>query len=216
MAERLALVVSVEECTFHLICLQVSIELIKVISHQPLEKLRNAFLSLALPSLVFCEPAPPIRTRITEKESFTVWDRWEVRGSGNMKLKDFLKAVKVRDTPTLLTLPPTLLTLCAIPHSVPSPSSQVPRPIQCHTHTADPVCHAHSVPPSSSATRTHTVATPHCCHTPSSATHMYPHCCHTQCHTHTLFHCVYAPYYVCTWTCTYVHRILTGWILPWW
>ena len=72
-----------------------SIELIKVVSGAPLEHLKNAFLSLALPTLVFSEPAPPARTLIREGLSFTAWDRWEVRGSSAMKLQEFLKAVKV-------------------------------------------------------------------------------------------------------------------------
>lgn len=72
----------------------VSIELIKVVSGAPLEHLKNAFLSLALPTLVFSEPAPPARTLVKEGLSFTAWDRWEVKGSSAMKLQEFLKAVK--------------------------------------------------------------------------------------------------------------------------
>ena len=74
---------------------QASIELVKVILGKPLEDLRNTFLNLALPSVLFCEPAPPIRTVIAEGLSFTLWDRWEVKGSQKTTLREFLKALKV-------------------------------------------------------------------------------------------------------------------------
>ncbi len=73
-----------------------SIELIKVVLGQPVGNLKNAFLNLALPSLVFSEPALPVQTFVTKRLSYTLWDRWEVKGGANMKLKEFLKAVKVR------------------------------------------------------------------------------------------------------------------------
>ena len=60
-----------------------------------MECLKNAFMNLALPSLVFSEPAPPVRTRISEELGFTLWDRWEVKGSSAMKLKEFLAAIRV-------------------------------------------------------------------------------------------------------------------------
>lgn len=72
-----------------------SIELIKVVLQQPVDCLKNAFLNLALPSLLFSEPAPPIRTRINQELSFTLWDRWEVQGNAAMKLNEFLSAIRV-------------------------------------------------------------------------------------------------------------------------
>lgn len=74
-----------------------SVELIKIILKQPLECFKNAFLNLALPSLIFSEPAPPIKTVINNSLSFTLWDKWEVKGTPTMKLKDFLKCVLVRN-----------------------------------------------------------------------------------------------------------------------
>ena len=32
---------------------------------------------------------------LSAEHSFTLWDRWEVRGSKDFKLKDFLKSVQV-------------------------------------------------------------------------------------------------------------------------
>ena len=61
----------------------------------PVECYKNAFLSLALPSLVFSEPAPPIKTCINHAHSFSIWDRWEVKGHAEMKLQEFLKTLQV-------------------------------------------------------------------------------------------------------------------------
>ena len=67
----------------------------KVVMELGRDKLKNSFLSLALPSLVFSEPAAPTVTVINEQLSFTLWDKWEVRGNKVFKLQDFLKAIKV-------------------------------------------------------------------------------------------------------------------------
>ncbi len=73
-----------------------SIELIKVINGGfPVESYKNAFLTLALPSLVFSEPAAPERTIINDHHSYTLWDRWEIKGHKDMKLQEFLKVFQV-------------------------------------------------------------------------------------------------------------------------
>ena len=74
---------------------QVSIELVKVVMQLPRESLKNCFLSLALPSVVFSEPAAAQSTAINDTLSFTLWDKGEVRGHKTFKLQDFLKAIKV-------------------------------------------------------------------------------------------------------------------------
>lgn len=61
----------------------------------PRESLKNCFLSLALPSVVFSEPAAAQTTVINDKLSYTLWDKWEVKGHKTFKLQDFLKAIKV-------------------------------------------------------------------------------------------------------------------------
>lgn len=72
-----------------------SVELVKVVMGLPREKLKNCFLSLALPSVVFSEPAAPVTTVINDQLSFTLWDKWEIKGHKSFKLQDFLKAIKV-------------------------------------------------------------------------------------------------------------------------
>ena len=67
----------------------------KVVMELPRDRLKNCFLSLALPSIVFSEPAAPVAMVINDKLSFTLWDKWEVKGHKSFKLQDFLKAIKV-------------------------------------------------------------------------------------------------------------------------
>ncbi len=67
----------------------------KVVMQLPRESLKNCFLSLALPSVVFSEPAAAQTTVINDKLSYTLWDKWEVKGHKAFKLQDFLKAIKV-------------------------------------------------------------------------------------------------------------------------
>ena len=61
----------------------------------PIECYKNSFLSLALPSIVFSEPAPPIKTLVNKEISFSLWDRWEVKGHTDMTLQEFLKILQV-------------------------------------------------------------------------------------------------------------------------
>lgn len=85
-----------------------SIELVKVVMQLPRESLKNCFLSLALPCVVFSEPAPPLRTVINNQLSYTLWDKWEVKGHKMFKLQDFLKAVKVQPHPQIQPHPLSL------------------------------------------------------------------------------------------------------------
>lgn len=69
----------------------VTIELIKYIKGSQLDDFRNAFLNLALPVVAASEPAPAKKTEIKEGMFFTDWDRWEVHGSEDFKMQDFIK-----------------------------------------------------------------------------------------------------------------------------
>eukprot|EP00118_Oscarella_pearsei_P003042 m.12690 g.12690 ORF g.12690 m.12690 type:complete len:1013 (+) comp24236_c0_seq1:876-3914(+) len=74
----------------------VSLELLKVVKKVPLEHYKNVFLSLALPVVVFSEPAAAPRETIMEGLSYTLWDKWEVRGRLNFTLQDFMNHFKGR------------------------------------------------------------------------------------------------------------------------
>ena len=73
-----------------------SIELLKVVKGGPIDQYRNVFLNLALPLMVLSEPAAAERTEIRQGLSYTLWDKWEVRGHANYSLREFLKHFVVR------------------------------------------------------------------------------------------------------------------------
>nr|XP_022335086.1 ubiquitin-like modifier-activating enzyme 6 [Crassostrea virginica] len=72
----------------------VTVELIKVIDELPIEVYKNAFLNLALPIIVLSEPGPVEKTVIKEGLTVTMWDRWEVTGTADFTLQQFLQYFK--------------------------------------------------------------------------------------------------------------------------
>ncbi|PIK61135.1 putative ubiquitin-like modifier-activating enzyme 6-like [Apostichopus japonicus] len=72
----------------------VTIELIKYIQGCVLDDHRNAFLNLALPTVMVSEPAPANKIRIKDEMYFTDWDRWEVHGPAGYKMQDFVQYFK--------------------------------------------------------------------------------------------------------------------------
>lgn len=72
----------------------VTIELIKLLDKLPLEVYKNAFLNLALPVIVLSEPGPVEKTVIKEGLTTTMWDRWEVHGTADFTLQQFLQYFK--------------------------------------------------------------------------------------------------------------------------
>jgi hypothetical protein len=40
--------------------------------------MRNAYLNLAVPSLQMSEPGEVKKTKVTDKLTVTLWDRWEI------------------------------------------------------------------------------------------------------------------------------------------
>lgn len=73
-----------------------TIELIKYIQGCVLDDHRNAFLNLALPTVMVSEPAPANKIRIKDEMYFTDWDRWEVHGPEGYKMQDFVQYFQVR------------------------------------------------------------------------------------------------------------------------
>eukprot|EP00039_Didymoeca_costata_P007978 m.106253 g.106253 ORF g.106253 m.106253 type:complete len:1031 (+) comp13900_c0_seq4:341-3433(+) len=71
-----------------------SIELIKLVKDMKLEEYRNAFLNLALPFLLLTEPGPAEKLSLAENVTYTLWDRWEIHGTGSATLQDFLDKFK--------------------------------------------------------------------------------------------------------------------------
>ena len=73
----------------------VTTELIKLVQKCPIEQHMNCSMSLAAPILQFSEPGPVERTELRPGEFFLVWDRWEINGSDDMTLGQFISEVNV-------------------------------------------------------------------------------------------------------------------------
>lgn len=54
-----------------------TIEMLKIIKGIELEKQKNSFLNLAVPSLMMGEPGAPEKFKLTDELSVNLWDRWE-------------------------------------------------------------------------------------------------------------------------------------------
>jgi len=65
-----------------------TIELIKLLKKSKIEDMKNAFLSLAVPILALSEPGTAPTTKLTEKLTVNIWDRWDVNLPRNATLKD--------------------------------------------------------------------------------------------------------------------------------
>ncbi|XP_067839513.1 ubiquitin-like modifier-activating enzyme 6 isoform X2 [Heptranchias perlo] len=72
----------------------VALELIKIVGGHPFEEYRNCFFNLAIPIIVFTEPAAVKKTQIRNEILFTIWDRWTIYGREDFTLLDFINAVK--------------------------------------------------------------------------------------------------------------------------
>lgn len=68
----------------------VTLELIKVVKGESLSNYKNCFLNMAIPLMVFSEPAAAAKTDVGG-HPITLWDRWDVQGSASMTLSDFIR-----------------------------------------------------------------------------------------------------------------------------
>lgn len=72
-----------------------TIEMLKVLKDLPIESHRNAFLNLAVPSLMMGEPGPPQKFKLSENNKVTLWDRWELKDvSPDTPLQEVLEKLK--------------------------------------------------------------------------------------------------------------------------
>ncbi|XP_064619138.1 ubiquitin-like modifier-activating enzyme 6 [Lineus longissimus] len=74
----------------------VTVELIKVVQKCPLEMYKNCFLNLALPVILFSEPGAVEKSVIKDGLTFTLWDHWDVYGSKDFTLQNFLNYFKTK------------------------------------------------------------------------------------------------------------------------
>uniref|UniRef100_UPI00398E3D27 ubiquitin-like modifier-activating enzyme 6 n=1 Tax=Pristiophorus japonicus TaxID=55135 RepID=UPI00398E3D27 len=72
----------------------VALELIKIVGGLLFKEYRNCFFNLAIPVIVFTEPAAVKKSQIRNEISFTIWDRWTIYGREDFTLLNFINAVK--------------------------------------------------------------------------------------------------------------------------
>ena len=56
--------------------------------------MKNAFLNLAVPILQLTEPADAPKVKLNDKLAVTIWDRWEIKKAGSLKLKDIFEQLE--------------------------------------------------------------------------------------------------------------------------
>ncbi|XP_063956130.1 ubiquitin-like modifier-activating enzyme 6 isoform X1 [Lytechinus pictus] len=72
-----------------------AIEMVKYIKGTTkIEDYHNCFLNLALPVMMFSEPARTVTTKLKQGLSYTEWDRWTVKGHKDFKLQEFNQHLK--------------------------------------------------------------------------------------------------------------------------
>jgi len=73
-----------------------TIEMLKILKGIGLEKQKNSFLNLAVPSLMMGEPGAPEKFKLTEELSVNLWDRWDfMKATPKTTLLDVIKHLDV-------------------------------------------------------------------------------------------------------------------------
>jgi len=73
-----------------------TIEMLKILKGIGLEKQKNSFLNLAVPSLMMGEPGAPEKFKLTDELSVNLWDRWEfMKATPKTTLLDVIKHLDV-------------------------------------------------------------------------------------------------------------------------
>jgi len=70
-----------------------TIELVKIMKGNKTEEMKNAFMNFAVPYLTLSEPGPAKVSKLTDKVSVTVWDRWEFHLGNKASLKDVFSKI---------------------------------------------------------------------------------------------------------------------------
>ncbi|XP_071964323.1 ubiquitin-like modifier-activating enzyme 6 [Antedon mediterranea] len=73
-----------------------TLELVKVVKEAPVEHYKNCFMNLGLPLIMFSEPGRPMETQIKPGMSYTIWDRWTVKGHKDYTLQDLTNHFKTK------------------------------------------------------------------------------------------------------------------------
>jgi ubiquitin-activating enzyme E1 len=71
-----------------------TIELCKLIKGCKLEDMKNTFLSLAVPIIAFGEPGPAPTTKLAEKLTVNIWDRWDIKANKDYKLHQLFEELE--------------------------------------------------------------------------------------------------------------------------
>ena len=71
-----------------------TLEMVKIINENKLEEVRNAFLNLAVPSLMASEPGPPEKKKLKEGVEVDIWDIWELEMKKDAKIGDLIKKIQ--------------------------------------------------------------------------------------------------------------------------